>query len=300
MANDTSTNQPSIFPRRPPEPDEDRPTEIVERPDEVYDALFDAGEIVEVVRADATSSWNTSTGEDPATIARRVAEQARARTMERKMSTEDPRELARRLAEEAKRRIGGATPPPASPSARYEPEDDDGAWDPVADEVEPEIVIGQTAPAAERAGVAARPMSALEALNAARERERKAGVTPAPAAPRSAPAPAPAPAPRATGRSAVPAVSEALPGAEVETSAPVENVEVFRAVWRAHRSRAAHQRDLALVATASVLLDAIERVPRGALLACAVRFGAERVAAWVDADRGVLLAVASPPEVYLS
>lgn len=218
------------------------------------------------------------------------------------MSSEDPRELARRLAEQAKQRLAPA-PAPVEPLA-----DDDGDAFVMDEPPEPEIVIAQSAPAAERVGSGpGRTMSALEALNAARARERTgAGAAPPPRTPVS-PAPMPAPAgtpaapPSASASAAGPAavVAEAFPGSVIRSTQPVTNPDVFRAVWRAHRNRAIHSRDIALLSTASVLLDAVDRIPRGLLLACAVETGADRYAVWVDAQRGALLAVAAPPEIYL-
>lgn len=266
--------------------EDERPTEIVHR-DDLWSAA-DVAEIVEVLPAVAVSH------DRPAAVRRPSS------TQETRMSAEDPRELARRLAEEAKRRLSGATP--AAPAPRDLPafEDDDGGDFVPDDPPEPEIVIAQTAPAAERAqATSAQTMSALDALNAARARERVGGG----AAPSLPPQTAPAPAPRAaaagpTGGVAG-VVAEAFPGSTLQTTQPVTNAEVFRAVWRAHRNRAIHARDLALLASASVLLDAVDRVPRGSLVACSVQSGADRYAVWVDADRNALLAIASPPEVFL-
>ena len=81
---------------------------------------------------------------------------------------------------------------------------------------------------------------------------------------------------------------------------PVSNSVVFRALWLAHRARAWATQDLALLATAAVLLDAVERVPEGYLTAAHVTIGGRDVAVWVDTARGVVLGIAEPPEVYLA
>ena len=86
---------------------------------------------------------------------------------------------------------------------------------------------------------------------------------------------------------------------------PVASAEVFRALWRVHRARAQHEGDVMLVATAGVLLDAIDRVPAGWLVACRVSIlsrlhPAEPWAVWVDLERKVVLGVARPADIYLA
>jgi hypothetical protein len=182
---------------------------------------------------------------------------------------EDPRELARRLAEEAKKRLNtnGAEPPAAPPPPPP-----------------PERSLE------ERAGPS-RARSALEALEAAREAERKRSATPPP----SAMTP-----PTTERRVATPGYAPTPRAARAEHIAPVRNADVFRALWRAHRARAIHDGDGALVATASVLLDAIDRVSAGRLHEARVAFGNDTWAAWIDGERGVLLGMARPANVYLS
>lgn len=207
-----------------------------------------------------------------------------------------------------------------APGAAYDP-------DP---EPPPDLPTRFAAPSrslAERAAASAPKksgMSAMEALAAARLAEAAeaaprpapkprptpppapvAAQAPAPAAPAAAP-PAPEPAGATAARHVRPTppaepasvFAELLPGASVEAPILVTQREVFRALWRAHRARAAHEHDLVLVATASVVLDAAER---GASLAAArVTVAGVAWAAWVDLDRRVLLGVARPPEVYLA
>ncbi len=121
-----------------------------------------------------------------------------------------------------------------------------------------------------------------------------------PAAPQPAPSPQPAQRPRAVAdpADAASVFAELLPGASVEPPIQVSQLDVFRALWRAHRARAQHDQVIELVATASVLLDAAER---GAHLSAArVTMGGTTWAAWIDLDRRVLLGVAKPAEVYLA
>jgi hypothetical protein len=163
-------------------------------------------------------------------------------------------------------------------------------------------------------------MTASEALAAARlaEAEAEAGQRarasrpapppPKPAAPVSVPPQQAAPA-LAASRAAAPAPSgrlpdaslvfaELLPQAQIEAPIPVTQLDVFRALWRAHRARATHDGALELVATSSVLLSAVEHGAR--LAAARVTVNGVTWATWVDLDRRVLLGAARPAEVYLA
>jgi hypothetical protein len=292
-----------------------------------------AGDLPQVAEAAAEEpSPRPRQGEqqDPKDLARRLAEEAKKRLaraapaepepeptppaptppmqapkQEVAPMSEDPRELARRLAEEAKRRLHET---PAPVPHRNEPP----APPPV-----PEPPAPPPRSLHERSAPSGGKMSAAEALAAAREAERRQREAPPPPAPepevrpaaaRTMPPPDVTPAPAAP-RSAPPSVPpsnlaavvlELLPGASVEPPIPVTNVDVFRALWRAHRARALHENDLALVATASVLLDASERLAPGWLAAARVSFGGHAWAVWVDLERKALLGVAKPPEVYLA
>lgn len=252
------------------------------------------------------------------------------------MSAEDPRELARRLAEEAKRRLREPAPEPAmppEPSFAREPffgESGDeatpyGASD---DEDGPAIRVVDERPAADRVASTSRPLTALEALALAREQEKRAKASQPPPRSHEPPQSAPQPAPSSVSalqrepsqshtaqREAVSAAPRSGPAplgqvativrrvfaeAEVEPALPVSNPEVFRALWRAHGARALHEGDIHLVATASVLLDAVGRVPPGWLAAARMRINGSYWAVFVDLERGVLLGVARPAEVYLA
>lgn len=216
------------------------------------------------------------------------------------------------------------------------PTDGDGFDGPAADDPDPEpppdlpTQFARGRSLAERAaGTQPRQgMSAMEALAAARLAEAQAKKpqaaapaprpaaqpAPRPVAPAAQPAAArpaapvpgtvtvaqPAPRPRAVAdpADAASVFAELLPGASVEPPIQVSQLDVFRALWRAHRARAQHDQVIELVATASVLLDAAER---GAHLAAArVTMGGATWAAWIDLDRRVLLGVAKPAEVYLA
>lgn len=260
--------------------------------------------------------------DDPRELAKRLANEAKTRLMaaspipqrepqERKeestMAAEDPRELARRLAEEAKRRMREPTPDVVQSHIAQTPP----AGEPAIER-----------PAAERAQ-ASRPMSAMEALAAAREVEKQRAAlaqTPAPIA-QSATAPQPVAQPAAsahlhdpatnrqispatTGRPSLSAVAPLIKklfgDVDVEPAVAVENAEVFRALWRAHGARALHEGDMFLVVTANVLIDAIQRLPPGWLAATRVRIGPAWWAVWVDLDRNIILGVARPADVYLA
>lgn len=236
---------------------------------------------------------------------------------------EDPRALAERLAREAKARLAAqkvaeararaaqAAPPPAAPAE-----------------------APKKTSLADRAGQIRKPMSAKEALAAAIAAENQAATDPAaqprvaasprppsrtvtpdgpvsrPATARPAPASAPArPAPAsATSAPAAADVARAaslvatlLPGAKLEGAPiPVVQADVFRALWQAHRVRALHEKDWALVSTASVLVDAVDRVTPGHLFAVRVQLDGQPRAVWLDLERKALLGIVGTPEIYLA
>ena len=236
---------------------------------------------------------------------------------------EDPRALAERLAREAKARL--AAQKVAEARARVAQ---------AAPSAQP-----QTAPSeapkksslAERAGQIRKPMSAKEALAAAIAAENQAATDPA-AQPRVAASPrppvrtvtpdtpsrsvatrpaAPAPASQPVAATSAPAAADVaraaslvatlLPGVKLE-GAPVAVLqpEVFRALWQAHGVRAVHEKDWSLVSTASVLADAVDRVPLGGLFAARVTLDGQSRAIFLDLDRKALLGVVAPPEIYLA
>jgi len=217
--------------------------------------------------------------EDPRELARRLAEQAKAKL---NSGDEDPRELARRLAEEAKRRAAKPETPGSSLSDAPPP--------------------GK--------------ISAQEALR--REREaRKARQASGGASPRVDPS-ATLPSsidevvrPSATTQSGevtspggaaavVRVITSALPGANVVFQGPVTQIEVARALWRSHLARAQQDRDPQLVTTAAVILDALARLPHGQLVAVRATVDGRDWAFWVDVTRESLVASAFPAEVYLA
>lgn len=241
---------------------------------------------------------------------------------------EDPRALAERLAREAKARLAAskaaetkaraqedlapvelaAAPSPAEPAPVASP-------DPAPAESPAPAEAAAPSPdesLAARASKVKRPMSAAEALAKALQGSQ----APAPKAkrprkskPRSKPAPqasdpvveARAAAGAAEIAKAAALTARLLPGAQLKgPPVPVTQPEVFRAVWRAHRARALHEQDLDMVVTASVLLDAVDRLPAGTLFAVDVAFQGERHAIWLDTARKTILGVARPPDVYLT
>ena len=91
-----------------------------------------------------------------------------------------------------------------------------------------------------------------------------------------------------------------LPGAAVEEPIAVERPDVFKAVWRAHRTRAQHERDWATTAMASTVIDAADRVALGKLVGARVTLDGQRYAVFADLERKVLLAVLAPADVFLA
>src|SRR5690606_25349713 len=96
-------------------------------------------------------------------------------------------------------------------------------------------------------------------------------------------------------------VATLLPGAKLEGAPiPVVQADVFRALWQAHRVRALHEKDWALVSTASVLVDAVDRVTPGHLFAVRVQLDGQPRAVWLDLERKALLGIVGTPEIYLA
>lgn len=236
--------------------------------------------------------------EDPRELAKRLAAEAKQRLTQAVPSdTEDPRALARRLAVEAKRKHQQPEPPtpPLSPT-------------------DPTPLPAPTAqaplpPLSERA--ARRTLTAGEALAKARaaERDRPArqqratppGQRTTPPVQRGAPpVRRPAAAPTSGSRTAEAALRAVLPRAEIGQVEGIENAQVFQALWQAHRARAQHDGDHALIATASVLLEAIRRLGAGNLACARVSVGGHAYAGFVDVHTGTLLGLVQPADVYLT
>ncbi len=265
--------------------------------------------------------------EDPRELAKRLAAEAKARLTPGPTATrdEDPRELAMRLAAEAKARANTADPapsytPPAQPNKASEAPTirraatsrsqapPAGAQAMSAKEILEAALRGNTAPPEASPAPRATPAPTPQREQAtAPPPEPVQAAAPAPApTPAPAPPPAPeqvatpAPAPPTLGAPPAAVILDLLPGAAVEAPMPVERPDVFQAVWRAHRTRALHERDFAAVAMASVLIDAADRVPLGKLVGARVTLDGEPKAVFADLERRALLAVLSPAEVYLA
>jgi pyruvate dehydrogenase E2 component (dihydrolipoamide acetyltransferase) len=261
--------------------------------------------------------------EDPRDLARRLAEEARQKAVaSRPAPTPEPAPAA---AAPKKSGLAAKAPPPqpAAPAPAPAPAPAAAASPAPAPAAQPE----RKRSLAERA---ARPVSAQDALRAAQEaaaREEEAAkakrkaakeVTKAAQQAAKAAAAAQVAADRAAATAAtvapspVPSVTlapttdlgtlvgKALASAVIEREIVVQNAIVFRALWTAHRARAQATRDLHLLATASVLLDAVDRLPQGCLVAAQLSLGDRSVAVWADLARGVILGFAEPPEIYLA
>ncbi len=230
-------------------------------------------------------------------------------------AAEDPRAMAKRLAEEAKERMGITQPPTAAPAPKARPV---AAAPPAAQPPKP------LARRAARGG----GLSAADALKAARARERTPPPTPrtakpaprttassrspvdtaqptaspvaAPAARSAPPAAAAPPSTPATLPDPSAAILSLVPGAAVEPPVHMRSPEVFRALWRTHRTRAQHEGNVPLAATASVLLEAVNRLPAGHLVAARITVGDQVWAVWADIGGQVLLGAAQPADIYLA
>jgi hypothetical protein len=221
----------------------------------------------------------------------------------------DPAVLARLIAKAAVAKAGGAArtrPAPARPAAR--------ATEPPATE----------RPAASRLAAAPPPKRALsmeEALAAAR--------TPEPEAPRAEPTPPPRaaaaaaeavrparPAPRAP---AVPDFVEAagedlgdralavlraeltgLGAVYVANALLMDDRGVLKALWKAHRARFTSAGELDRALAASRVLEAIVRVPVGALAAVHAVTDRTDFLVWIDTDARVAIAAFPDPRSLLA
>lgn len=213
--------------------------------------------------------------------------------------SEDPRELARRLAEEAKARntkpAAAPKPPPAKRSFA------DRAPKPTSAKAALQAALEAEAREAEQASKADAARLLVE-----QAKQRLAAQAPAPvAAPAATPkAAAPKAAPVAAAPSTTPAsvLERRLPGYTVSRVVAVDERTTFAALWTAHRVRAAVEGDTALMVTADVLLHAATRLGPGALHAAEVTApGADTPSAiFLDTADGVLLGVAQPAALYLA
>ena len=328
-ADDTTTEGPVPDPPRGEPPMEPQPLGTPpEDPRELARRL--AAEAKAKIAARATPP-PAPAAEDPRKLAMRLAQEAKARTARtpapasRQEASEDPRELAKRLAAEAKARANTADPapsytPPTQPKKASEAPTirraatsrsqapPAGAQAMSAKEILEAALRGNTAPPEASPAPRATPAPTPQREQATAPPPEPVQAEPTPVAAPPAPSPPPAPEPAATPAPAPPTLGappaavilDLLPGAAVEAPMPVERPDVFQAVWRAHRTRALHERDFAAVAMASVLIDAADRVPLGKLVGARVTLDGEPKAVFADLERRALLAVLSPAEVYLA
>lgn len=228
--------------------------------------------------------------EDPREMARRLADEARKRAAP---TPPDPREVAKRLAEEARKK---SAPRPNLADVAPAPKAPVQAAAPAAPPAKP----APDAPKrlSDRAMPSTRPVAvdALAAIEAARRAEAEPR---APVAAAAAPAVA-APVAPAKAVHAADVAAKLLPGTVIHRELPITNAMVAKALWTAHRARAVAARDLALVGAGSAILDAIERLPAGALVALDANVGDQHVGLWIDTHRGALLAVSTQPEFTLA
>ena len=275
--------------------------------------------------------------EDPRALALRLAAEAKAKR-EAAKAAEDPRELARRLASEAKAKrearsnaegLASTAPPPGRVVAELPNSDAPASKKKKKCKAKPAGLAAAAPPPqastaaqsslADRAA-ASRPMSAQEALAAAlaaessqsptaeakqaqakkKKKKKKRKTEEASEAVAATQPAASAPQPLVASHDPGGVVIGVFPTGEVRKATPVLNADVFKALWNAHRVRALHEEDLALVSAACVLLDAVDRLPPGGLCAVRARVGDRDHAIWVDTCRGSLLAITSPPEIYLA
>ncbi|MEN0062634.1 MAG: hypothetical protein AAGA48_10825 [Myxococcota bacterium] len=216
--------------------------------------------------------------EDPRELARRLAEEAKAKL---ESQGEDPRDLARRLAEEAKQKLQ-TTPAPSLDDAPTGPK-----------------LTAKQALEREREARKQRKVAEAQAQTAATSLPpRTPTIDEVPRTRVEATQSSETTSPGGAGAVAR-ILSTAIPGATVVFSAPVQ-AAVARAVWQSHRARAQAEHDAQLATTASVILDALRDVPAGQLVAVRATVAGKDWAFWVDVSTERLLATAFPAEVYLA
>jgi colicin import membrane protein len=267
--------------------------------------------------------------EDPAAMAKRLAAEAKARlakpTAPKKRSLADrainPKALASKLAAEKKADLEAKRQQNLEKlSAKTGSADADAVTtlDVPVQPKTPDVPAAAAAPAAKKKkkkkaapkkslrdrAQKTKKLSAAEALAAALTFEKSAPPKKA-----SKAKAAPAPTPDATAVETASPVSSTDPAEVIQALLPdagvgepilVTNPAVFQALWKAHRARAVHDNDLNRVATASVLLEAIGRLPAQQMAAAKVSVSGEDWAVWVDLSRNVLLGAAQPADVFLA
>jgi hypothetical protein len=186
------------------------------------------------------------------------------------LGQEDPLALSQRLAEEPPPHLQGATPISGPPPVRKPHR-----------ETEPKP---KPTPLMQKA---TRLMSAQDALKAAIAAEGDAPPTSRPAEASSSCEPGKI-------------VLDLVPNAHIHRTLTVSNPDVFTALWRAHRVRAAHEGNLAVVGVACALLHAVQQLPNGKLTAVHLELEGASFAAWVDTVSGTLLGVVEPADLYLA
>ncbi len=202
----------------------------------------------------------------------------------------DPVELAKRLAEEAMERAGIRTPV-GSPERPAPPER--SAATPSAPERSP-------APSASERSAPRKPRLAERAPPPQVPIPPEAAIakwSARPAPPRSERPSHDLPAPATPLAAATTELLTLLPDAVIRDERTITRLDVFRALWEAHRARALQEGDLATVASACRLLREAER--GRPLAALEIHAAKQRWAAFLSSD-GELLAIFPQPEIYLA
>jgi len=235
-------------------------------------------------------------------------------------NAEDPRELARRLAEEARAKAAAAPAKASSGKAssrvakfaKGKASKALSAQEALKAAIAAEQSASEDRAAAVRAKAKAKQQANEDAKKVlaraeaakAKASKPKAKAKAEPDTDSQAAAPAKAAPKRPSTKAAVTSPGELLtkrlPAFRAERIVTIERREAFRGVWAAHRTRAGVEQDASMLATADMLLDAAKRLPPRAFHAA--RVTAEDGAAWavfVDTASGSLLAAVTPADVYL-
>lgn len=226
--------------------------------------------------------------EDPRELAKRLAEDARAKTAAASGDAKAPRSRTARLAKATPKAMS------AQEALKAAIEAEQAATDHKADAARAKARARKKADAEAKAA-----LERAEAAKAAATRPRKEEdptSEEAPAAKVAAVRPSAQPAVTSPGE----LLTKRLPAFQAERILTIERREAFRGVWSAHRTRAGVEQDAAMLATADMLLDAARRLPPRAFHAA--RVASEDGTAWavfIDTASGTLLAAVAPADVYL-
>jgi hypothetical protein len=93
-------------------------------------------------------------------------------------------------------------------------------------------------------------------------------------------------------------VLDTWPHARIRRTDLILNRRMFRMGWEQQRDLARASRDVALTATAAVLVDAVDRLPAQSLVCCVANIEGQAWEIFVDTDETTLLAAWQRPRLF--